>query len=535
MKNKILISVFLVSICIFYSFRDMLNSNENNAVNSPVLYQQDSFIIGAMHNSRDANYNYLRDTLNFNFWHTYTAPNQESEVFGWPELNSNLPLTNDWLENPVSNYSSDIRERMALNNTKNLRTLIDRPKFQYLAFGQRSDYQCEKEDKVDPDYWFYSYYNSVDNDSSINDIQDFTKGSGEYVKQCLYNHSTPGANAQMLFYSLKGNLEQVNNFWQAPWVGDGKYEWYIMPRIRIDTAFANNPLNQEIEVCKIITTNRVGDSLMQVIKVKNFKASDDSIYNGKYLENFYSRLGASITNLQVPVSNWFNDSAKFGINDTHSKVDFKVFWYDKCDMWIDRIRVENQPAHRMITLHDSIVEEWIRAEVEDIAMAEVNAGNSSPFKFYIEEFEMNHLPCIGYLNKKIIDYSRGRFSLMVNYNHDLLKVFIPNSYDTLFSARQIKKYLVDSAALKEVFTECYGLEGWNNTIHGGGRESYVPNTLYNGTDYQPAQGLLVYKTSPQNYDTWLQEHFDNYKIKGNEYTHIFKLSDEISKLVTFRF
>ncbi|MBL0109284.1 MAG: hypothetical protein IPP52_18940 [Ignavibacteria bacterium] len=51
MKNKILISVFLVSICIFYSFRDMLNSNENNAVNSPVLYQQDSFIIGAMHNS----------------------------------------------------------------------------------------------------------------------------------------------------------------------------------------------------------------------------------------------------------------------------------------------------------------------------------------------------------------------------------------------------------------------------------------------------------------------------------------------------
>ncbi|MBK8382873.1 MAG: hypothetical protein IPL16_13515 [Ignavibacteria bacterium] len=86
-------------------------------------------------------------------------------------------------------------------------------------------------------------------------------------------------------------------------------------------------------------------------------------------------MGASITNLQVPVSNWFNDSAKFGINDTHSKVDFKVFWYDKCDMWIDRIRVENQPAHRMITLHDSIVEEWIRAEVEDIAMAEVNAGN----------------------------------------------------------------------------------------------------------------------------------------------------------------
>ncbi|MBK7445554.1 MAG: hypothetical protein IPN57_06195 [Ignavibacteria bacterium] len=467
MKNKILISVFLVSICIFYSFRDMLNSNENNAVNSPVLYQQDSFIIGAMHNSRDANYNYLRDTLNFNFWHTYTAPNQESEVFGWPELNSNLPLTNDWLENPVSNYSSDIRERMALNNTKNLRTLIDRPKFQYLAFGQRSDYQCEKADKADPDYWFYTYYNSVDNGNSIKDIQDFTKGSGEYVKQCLYDRTNPGTNAQILFDSLKGNLEQVNNFWQAPWVGDGKYEWYIMPKIRIDSAFANNPLNQEVEVCKIITRNRVGDSLTQILKVKHFKKdSAGSNYHGNYLEIFNNYITDPLTNMVIPIGNWFNNDPQYGINDTHSKVDFKVFWFDKCDMWIDRIRVENQPAHLMMTLNAPYIEEWIRAEVEDIAMAEVGGGNNSPYKFYIEEFEMSHLPCIAYLNKKIISYSNGRFSLMVNYNHDLLKVFIPNSYDTLLSARQIKKYLVDSAALKEVFTECYGLEGWNNSIHG---------------------------------------------------------------------
>ncbi|MBK7158052.1 MAG: hypothetical protein IPH77_05700 [Ignavibacteria bacterium] len=48
----------------------------------------------------------------------------------------------------------------------------------------------------------------------------------------------------------------------------------------------------------------------------------------------------------------------------------------------------------------------------------------------------------------------------------ILKVFIPNSYDTLFSARQIKKYFSRFCSSKEVFTECYGLEGWNNTIHG---------------------------------------------------------------------
>ena len=505
MKSKIFISVFLVSICIFYSFKDMAYLNDKRSIVNTSSYQQDSFIIGAMHNSRDANYAYLRDTMNFNIWHTYTAPNLESKVFGWPGLYSNLPLPNDWLENPVINYSSDIKERMALNNTKNLRTLIDRPKFQYLAFGQRSDYQCEKADSVDPDYWFYTYYNSVDNGNSIKDIKDFTKGSGEYVKQCLYNHSTPGANAQMLFNSLKGNLEQVNNFWQAPWVGDSKYEWYVMPRIRIDSVFANNLLNQEIEVCRIIITNRVGDSLTQVIKVKNFKPDLDSIYRGNYIEMYFPYPFDPLTNLVIPVGNWFNNDPDFGINDVNSKVDFKVFWYDKCDMWIDRIRVENQPAHRMITLHDSIVAEWIRSEVQDIAMAEVNAGNSSPFKFYIEEFEMNHLSCIGYLNKKIIEYSNGRFSLMVNYNHDLLKAFIPNSWTKLFSARQIKKYLVDSSDIKEIFTECYGFEGWNISEHEGKRISYVPNTLYNGPDYQHDEGLLVYKASPQFYDTWLQE------------------------------
>jgi hypothetical protein len=535
MKNKIFISVFLVSLCIFYSFKDMTSFNESKQMAVPLSYQQDSFIIGVMHDSRDSNYSYLKDTLSLNIWHKYTAP----PYWGWPELFSNSILSNDRLDTPVFRYVSDIRERIQLNETKGLKTLIDRPKFQYLSFGQRSDYQCEKAEKVDPDYWFYTYHNSTDNGTTIKDVQDSIKGSGEYVKQCLYNRSNPGANAQMLFDSLKGNLEQVNNFWPNPWIGDALYDWYVMPRIRIDSAFANNPFNQEIEVCKIITTNRVGDSLSQILKVKHFKKDTtgiESVYHGNYLDLFYPYDLDPITNLVIPSdSNWFNNDPQYGINDTHSKVDFKVFWYDKCDMWIDRIRVENEPAHDMMTLHSQEIEEWIRGEVQDIAMAEVNAGNNSPYKFYVEEFEMNHMPCIGYLNKKIIYYSQGRFSLMVNYNHDLFKVFIPNSYDTLFTATQIKKYLIDSADLKEIFTECYGLEGWDDTIHGGGRESYVPNTLYNGPDYLPDQGLLVYKTTPQNYDYWLQEHFDNYKIKGNEYTHIFKLSDEISKIADIPF
>ncbi|MBX7042017.1 MAG: hypothetical protein K1X85_03850, partial [Ignavibacteria bacterium] len=223
----------------------------------------------------------------------------------------------------------------------------------------------------------------------------------------------------------RGNMEQINTYWGVTWLGDSHYDWYIMPRIRIDTAFANNPANQNTEVCKVIIKNRDGDSLTQIIKVRNFLTSDFSIYSGLYLDSFYSYSGNLITNLKIPAGYWFNDSSHVSFGDLKCRVDFKVFWYDKCDMWIDRIRVEDEPAHRFLTQKSTDYEDWIRDEVRDIVMAEINSGNESPYKFYIEEFEMNHLPCIGYLNRKIIEYSNGRMSLMVNYNHDLVKAFIP--------------------------------------------------------------------------------------------------------------
>ena len=229
-------------------------------MNSPLIADdpQNKFILGAMLDSRDSVYTYLNDTLSFNIWHKYTVPNG----WGWPIIGSNNTLPADALDTPVYKYSADIRQRLSLNNSENLMTLLDRPKFEYLAFGQRSDYQCEQACNVDEDYWFYTYYNSTDNGTYIKDTLDNTHGSGGYVKRCLYTQSNPGANAQMLFDSLKGNMEQINTHWPVTWLGDQHYDWYIMPRIRIDAAFANNPANQGVDVCKIIIKNRDGDSFL---------------------------------------------------------------------------------------------------------------------------------------------------------------------------------------------------------------------------------------------------------------------------------
>lgn len=115
-------------------------------------------------------------------------------------MHSNMyTLPADQLDTPVYRYSADIRARLDTNIANNLLTLMDRPKFQYLAFGQSSDYQCENISKVDPDYWFYTYYNSADNGSTIKDTLDYSNGGTGYVKRCLYNRSNPGSNARMLF------------------------------------------------------------------------------------------------------------------------------------------------------------------------------------------------------------------------------------------------------------------------------------------------------------------------------------------------
>lgn len=166
-----------------------------------------------------------------------------------------------------------------------------------------------------------------------------------------FNRSSPGSNAGIIVSGLKGNKEQSNTNWDVKYLGDTFYPRYILPRIRIDSVFANDPQNQDTEVCKIIITNWEGDSLTQVLKVKNFTIHKDSIYHGRYLEEYFPRDLDPIENLKIPAGNWFNQHEPDPFGNI-GQVDFKVYWYDKCDMWIDRIRVENEPARRLMTSPD---------------------------------------------------------------------------------------------------------------------------------------------------------------------------------------
>ncbi|MBK6878967.1 MAG: hypothetical protein IPG99_21650 [Ignavibacteria bacterium] len=188
MKRKNLIAAVLISISLIYSFSRIESGRNKVSVNPGSVLVQDSFLLGAMHDYLDSTYVYLSDTLGFNIWHKYTIP----KGWGWPVMyNNSLTLPADQLDTPVYRYSADIRARLDTNISNGLLTLMDRPKFQYLAFGQRSDYQCEDISKVDPDYWFYTYHNNTDNGSTVKDTGLF-KRRHRLCKAMLIQPFKPG-------------------------------------------------------------------------------------------------------------------------------------------------------------------------------------------------------------------------------------------------------------------------------------------------------------------------------------------------------
>jgi hypothetical protein len=156
------------------------------------------FFIGAMGNGHDAAYS-NNSYLGFNIWHYYT-----DHMKGWSGN------TNDNAYVPYTTYESAITTRLSSNATNQMSTLADRPKFQLIAFAQRSDYQCESESSMDNDtrkkYGFYTYRYS--RGANIND--NSSHGNGELVKYLSVSTDTVG----YILKDLRSNREQINRGWE---------------------------------------------------------------------------------------------------------------------------------------------------------------------------------------------------------------------------------------------------------------------------------------------------------------------------------
>lgn len=461
MKTKTLLSISLFT----FSFFLILSLT---GLDSP----DKKFLIVTMHSGVDTtslNYSRMKDSLGMNGWHRYGS---------W--------FTGDQIDADTSFLAPRVRYRVDQNNQRDLRTVFGRRITDYLAWGQRSDYQCEQISAGQP-YWFYSYNTSLQN-SWIQDVPD----SCQIVKRCLVNTTSPGSNAAYIVQGLKANREQANRYWTM-WQSDSLSDWYVKPRIRIPTGLPNST-----PVCRIEILNWDGDTVKSVnLTAENFKDGFGN-YDGNYMEDFYFPSNPGVlSTIKIDSSKLCPGELrkKFwdwrSTNDTNTiKTDFRVYWYGLCDMWIDRIRVENEQAR--LLFEDPFKVERIKSEVNS---AMLDYDESRPNDFYLEEFEFNTTPCIRRVREIIEEQSQGKLTLIANLNLDLYNAHVPQYNNNRFTGDDFMKYFVDSSGIKKIAVTHYFLEGFP---HPSDRNSKNPVTLpvysvFPTVDYDPGKGLLTYK------------------------------------------
>ncbi|MCI0474071.1 MAG: hypothetical protein L0Y76_10865, partial [Ignavibacteria bacterium] len=398
---------------------------------------------------------------------------------------------NDGLFKTIGEYQSEVVPYYnGVSQLNNNYIYLTRPKIEMLTFAQRSDYHPIPLDlhQLSPtgEKWWYGY-NTHNAGSQVTD-------NGKQVIKC-----TGGQGYGFVVKDLRPTWEQVkgavpNNFFE-----DAQYSWYIKPRIRIPIATQFGTKICRIDIFKKdgnLLDRTLNDSI--IIRRENLDFPD-SVYYGQYLEEF--NLGDPYP-LEI-----FNGAALYGnpSNPNGSQVDYAIWWYGNCDMWLEHVRVENDWAYRLF--NDEYLQsdkEWIKWEVQNIA-----DNITRPYKFLVDESDYNMYPAIGYLNQKINSFRQQ--------NPKLSLIALNNIVYTTPEQRPCETYLIDTNTIKadflnsgmnEVFTDLYPLyaDRYSDSVYG--LRQYVPSTLpvYN---YANDKGRLGEPVSPYSYELNLNENLDN--------------------------
>ncbi|HEY5535270.1 MAG TPA: hypothetical protein VIL99_10100 [Ignavibacteria bacterium] len=510
MKTKL----FFLAIGIAILTISLIVKPDTNIINGTVsktentVYDIIPFILGVYNNGEETidnnsqNRKIFTDILNLNLWHKFSERKGGS---GKRDYQINQGWTSEdalYYPDGTNNLINSVTNILEANGSS-LRTLMQRPKTEWLFFAQRSDYQCvDRNFLANPDFWFYTYSFPEHKGTDITDNSNY--GNGVKVRYCRAAYPD-GRDSGYVVKNLISNREQINtgnpgHGYPYPGFGDGQFAWYVKPRIRIDPSFAANSANNDIKVCRIEVFNYEGDKIGgRDIKVKNFIDGNTLLYNGNYLETYFD-YQTDTANMIIP-SGW-----KFNPNDRNwvtrnktCKVDFRVYWYGKCDMWINYVRVDDDRANRLF-------KDGGDAEYEAMIQMEARHANynNSPLMFYIDEFEFNHIPAITYVMKKLQQYGgsdKPPFVLATNNTAgpgQWYELHLPPG-DTL-SLSHFKRYCLDSCKI--------ALYGFSNTYpftaKSNNNSSYIPSTLpITSSPYNYADVV-----SPVLYENWLQVHID---------------------------
>ncbi len=546
-KAKVLFSLMLIASVFSAFIITSIKKEETKTIAPPAPNNNisDEFLIGALDNGWDVSYNYINSTLGFNVWHKYCdveTIDGKKYPAGW--IHNGAP--GDTLFTTDGSYTSQVQGVLNNINNHNMKALMHRPKLEYLCYGQRSDYRCVDVNHLeDSQLWFYSFQSPSHTGSDVPD-------SGHWVRKCSTMPVGSGGDSPGLVVSrLKANTEQChtdeNDNSKFRW--DSQCDWLIKPRIRIDSTLADNPVNWDTKICKIIVLNQNGDTVKKTdVKVFNFINPSTGNYGGQYLEEYF--FGQNDSTLTIPSGAWGNKWVyKARGNNTNEQtvenhVDIQVYWYGSCDMWIDYVRVDNDVASDLLstnpnnTNHQTYLN-WLQWEAQDIG-----DYGSSPLEFYIELLEFNQIPCISYVNEKLDSYSNGRHLKVMAETLWGFEFHMPRSaVGEIVTPEKINSLYFERTGSREIFVgDPYPINaappvGCFGTSYT--QFSRIPSTL----PWTTGDSVFAIPESPLEYDRWLTGLFDtvctfyetigysihDYQFPG-VYLYLLKRGDGISKL-----
>ena len=531
--GALLIAFILLSVFIF-SFINPVTENQQT-VSAPPEGPNNTpnrFLIGTIgsYNNDDMIY---YDSAGFNITHIYTETADSTVSHGDPHRHT--PCTHivddDFLNSDVhTDALRNVANNMYNQNQNHTRFFWQRPKIEWLCYGQSSIYEAENVWSLN-DYWFYSFNsNSIFHNHTGSEWYDNSiHGSNQLVKRCITPQSGGNDLPGFVVDRLKANTEQCRRVignTTNHWMGDSECDWFVKPRMRIPEGVPDGT-----NVCKIYVIQQDGSNKIPpaVIKSEYFKNIQGE-YNGEYIEefNFDPRNPPSGLKFHGDLGwSWANTARGDRLVDDVNGADIQIEWLGNCDMWLDYVKVENDIANDLLSTDPNnhqhqTYESWIQQEVDAISAPAPGSSESPVYNFYIELFEFNNIPCMAYVNNKIQQRTSGRIGLMA----DLLDFYgyhMQHNYrGTLFTSAKLQNMFFNRTNFPQVFIgDPYPLYTSQSHNCGGSENdqySQIPNTF---TNLQQSEGDWMFKpTPPETYDAWLQGQLDTNCIwfgEGDEY------------------
>ena len=284
---------------------------------------------------------------------------------------------------------------------ENLYSYFERSFLSKYCYGQRLIYEVTQPPGNNTENYGFCYQNTsgcyeTDSGRSVLHVSpnpilncpDWEETSGRYIARNIYENLQ---HSDLLYFRQ-----------------NDKGMWYIKPVMRIPTGVPDSIPVVRIEVIPFGDTNVV---LTTTIRAENFE-NETGYYGGNYIEKYYDlqpllNISGREDTAGCLNSGWHDASWLW---DTQCKVDFRVYWFGQCEVWFDKMIVDDEWAEELFNpLH--------RLNIDLRIKEEVNNSNDNIYRFFLEIESLSQSFCTKYIFDRIRKFnSYSRISIDLNNN-----------------------------------------------------------------------------------------------------------------------